>query len=554
MMHDDPHSTRTIYAEPLRWQLGRQRRRFYWKSPPRKLFAVLATVGFLAAACSSSPSTKSAANTATAGSSSSTAVSAKTTGAPSTLVIDEDQAPATLDPALQYNTESYTVYRNIFDQLVMRDPSTNKIVPWIATSWSTPNPTTWVFQIKQGVKFSDGTPLTGNDVAFSINRILNPALNSPQFANFSYISSAVGTTSSVTVTTKTPSPTLLTYMTTLSIVPQAYVQKVGNAAFNLHPIGSGPYTLSSWVQGSSVTLVANPSYWAGTPPYAKVVFNSVPSDATRLANIESGQANIALQLTPDDAVQLKSSSTAKVIASPTERVAYLGLNVLGNTPTKSLDVRQAIAYAINYPALINSLLSGYAKPVKEVLTPASFGYTTAVAGYTYNPAKAKSLLAASGNPHPVLSFATSPSYPTAVIEAIQANLQAVGMTVNIVNTDQATYLKDVQSPSHNWGSVRYGIWSCSCEDADGTIYPLFHTGSIWSSYSNPAFDALVNAARSTLDTTTRLADYQKAFQILQADVPGIGLWQYYSIRAVSKQITWDPGPQQTLFVDQIHWG
>jgi peptide/nickel transport system substrate-binding protein len=455
---------------------------------------------------------------------------------------------------LQYNTESYTVYRNIFDQLVMRDPSSNKIVPWIATSWTTVNPTTWVFQIKQGVTFSDGTPLTGNDVAFSINRILNPALNSPQFANFSYIASAVGTTSTVTITTKTPSPTLLSYLTTLSIVPQAYVQKVGNAAFNLHPIGSGPYILSSWVQGSSVTLAANPNYWAGTPPYKKVVFNAVPSDATRLANIESGQANIALQLTPDDAVQLKSSSTVKVIASPTERVAYLALNVLGNTPTKSLDVRKAIAYAIDYPALITNLLNGYAKPVNEVLTPASFGYTTAVRGYSYDPAKARSLLAASGNPHPVLSFATSPSYPTAVIEAIQANLQAVGMTVNIVNTDQATYLQDVQSPSHNWGSVRYGIWSCSCEDADGTIYPLFHTGSIWSSYSNPAFDAAVSAARSTLDTTTRLADYLKAFQILQADVPGIGLWQYYSIRAVSKQISWVPGPQQTLFVDQIHWG
>lgn len=550
-MHDTHPSERASYINGKFRSLGLFRRTRRRRSPARNVIAVLGVVGLIVSACSSSPTTKSAASGA---STSSGVTAAKPTGAPSTLVIDEDQAPATLDPGLQYNTESYTVYRNIFDQLLARDPATNKIVPDIATSWTTTNPTTWVFQIRQGVKFSDGTPLTGTDVAFSINRILNPSLNSPQFANFSYIASAVGTPSTVTITTKTPSPTLLTYLTTLSIVPQEYVQKVGNTAFNLHPIGSGPYVLSSWVQGSSVTLVANPNYWGGNPPYAKVVFNAVPSDATRLANIESGQANIALQLTPDDALQLKSSSTAKVIATPTERVAYLGLNVLGNTPTKSLDVRKAIAYAIDYPALINSLLNGYAKPVKEVLTPASFGYTTAVAGYSYDPAKAKSLLAASGDPHPVLSFATSPSYPTSVIEAIQANLQAVGMTVNIVNTDQATYLKDVQSPSHNWGSIRYGIWSCSCEDADGTIYPLFHTGSIWSSYSNPAFDALVEAARSTLDTATRLADYQKAFQILQADVPGIGLWQYYSIRAVSKQITWDPGPQQTLFINQIHWG
>lgn len=548
-MQDPDSSQPTLRAlrslgdiRPLRRPRGRG-------APGRKLFVLIATLGLLAAACSSSPAAKSASTSKSSGKVS----SAQAAGAPATLVIDEDQAPATLDPALQYNTESYVVYRNIFDQFLMRNPATNKIEPWIATSWKTVNPTTWVFDIRNGVKFSNGEPLTGQDVAYSINRILNPALNSPQFANFSYIASAVGTTRTVTITTETPSPTLLTYLTTLGIVPETYVQKVGNAYFNLHPIGSGPYTLASWVQGSSVTLAANPHYWGGSPPYPKVVFNAVPADATRLANIESGQANIALQLTPDNAVQLKSNASLKVIATPTERVAYLGLNVLGNTPTKSADVRKAIAYAIDYPALIKNLLSGYAKPVKEVLTPASFGYTTSVAGYTYDPTKAKSLLAASGDPHPVLSFATSPSYPPSVIDAIQANLQAVGMTVNIVNTDQATYLQDVQSPSHNWGSVRYGIWSCSCEDADGTIYPLFHTGSIWSSYSNPSFDAAVNAARSTLNTAARLADYQQAFQILQADVPSIGLWQYYSIRAANKQISWDPGPQQTLFIDQIHW-
>lgn len=474
-------------------------------------------------------------------------------GAPTKLVIDEDQAPATLDPALQYNTESYTVYRNIFDQLLMRTPKTLKITPWIATSWKSVTPTKWTFQIRKGVEFSNGEPLTAADVAFSLNRILTKSFNSPQYGNFTYISGATATGNAVTITTKSPSPTLLSFLTTLSIVPQAYVQQVGNTAFNLHPIGSGPYTLANWTQGSSVTLAANPHYWGGKPLYKTVVFEAVPSDATRVANIESGQANIAMQLTPDNAVQLSGSATVKVLAYPTERVAYLGLNALGNTPTKSVDIRKAIAYAIDYPSLIKKLESGYAKPVREVLTPASFGYTTAVPGYKYDPKKAKALLAASGDPHPVMTFATSPSYPSTLIQAIQANLQAVGMTVNIVNTTQATYLKKVQSPTHTWGSIRYGVWSCSCLDADGTIYPLFHTGSIWSSWSNSTFDTAVQGARSTLVVAQRRSDYVKAFKVLQKTVPGIGLWQYYSIRAVDKQISWTPGPQQTLFIDQIHW-
>jgi len=511
------------------------------------LVGMVAGVSVLAAACSSSPSLK-------AGASTTRKVAVGHASRPSTLVIDEDGAPATLDPGLQYNTESYIVYRNIFNQLLARNPVSLKLEPEIATSWKAINPTTWVFDIRKGVYFTNGEPLTGNDVAFSINRILNPSFNSPQYSNFSYIKSAVGTTSQVTITTKTPSPLLLTYLTTLSIVPEAYVKKVGNTYFNLHPIGSGPYELVKWVQGESVTLRANPHYWGGKPLYRKVIFDAVPSDATRVANLESGQANIALELTPENAVQLlKSDPKLKVIAVPTERVAYLAMNTLGDFATKSLDTRKAIAYAIDYPALIKNLLDGYGKPVKEVSTPVAFGYTNSVPGYYYDPTKAKGFLAASGNPHPVLTFRTSPSYPQSVIEAIQANLEAVGMKVKIVTTDQATYLSDIQSPKHNWGAIRYGIWSCSCLDADGTIYPLFHSGSIWSSYSNPAFDAAVDAERSTLNKSARLADFRKAFQILQATVPAVGLWQYYWIAGADKEISWTPGPQQTLFVDQIHW-
>ena len=508
----------------------------------------------VAAGCSSSGSgSKGASATTTASGASSPPTSAAAAAGPATLTVDQANSPATLDPGLQYDTDSYVVYRNIFDQLVRRDQKTLEIVPWVASSWTNPTPTTWVFQIRPGITFTNGTPLTGNDVAFSINRILDKTLNSPQYANFSVITGATGTTSSVTITTTAPSPTLLSYLTTLSIVPQQYVTQVGNQQFDLHPIGSGPYELSSWVQGSQVTLKANPTYWGGKPPYQTVDFRTVPTAATRVADVESGAADIALELTPDNATQLKGNSSSQVIAQPTERVAYLGLNVLGSTPTSSLDVRKAIAYGIDYQGLISSLEQGYAQPVKEVLSPNVFGYDASLSGYTYDPTKAKQFLAQSGLGHPTLVFATSPAYPSSLVQAIQAELQAVGFTVTISTTDQATYLKKVQSPAHDWGSIRYGIWSCSCLDADGVIYPLFHTGSIWSSYSNPAFDTAVQAARTSLDSTQRLSDYATALNILQQDLPGIGLWQYYAIDGANKHISWTPGPQETFFIPQIKW-
>ncbi len=500
-------------------------------------------VSLLLAACGSGSS-----STATSSAPSTTVKST----APAILVVDQANSPATLDPALQYDTDSYVVYRNIFDQLLRRDPTTSKIIPWVATSWSQTTPTTWVFQIRKGIKFSNGTPLTGADVAFSLNRILNPSFASPQFANFSVVQSATASGQTVTITTSAPSPTLLTYLTTLSIVPQQYVTQVGNQAFDLHPIGSGPYVLSNWVQGSEVVLKANDHYWAGKPPYPTVEFRTVPLAASRVADLLSGAADIAIELGPDNATQIKGSANAKVIAVPTERVADLYMNSL-NGPTASLQIRQAIAYAINYPSIIKNLEQGYAKPVKEVLTPASFGYTNTVPGFQYDPTKAKQLLAAANDPHPNLVFPTSPAFSSAVVQAIQADLEAVGFTVQIVTTDQPTFLKNIQSPTHNWGSIRFGIWSCSCADADGTIYPLFHTGSIWSSYSNPAFDQLVVAARTTLNVAQRKQDYRDAFAILQKDVPAIGLWQNYAIDGVRSNISWNPGPQETFFIPQIKW-
>jgi peptide/nickel transport system substrate-binding protein len=473
--------------------------------------------------------------------------------APSTLTIDQANSPTTLDPGLQYDNDSYYVYRNIFDQLLHRNDTTLAVEPWIATSWKQTNPTTWVFQIRPGVKFSNGEALTGKDVAYSINRILAPSFASPQLSNFSAIASATGTATTTTIVTKSPSPTLLSYLTTLSIVPQAYVEKVGEKAFAVSPIGSGPYELSKWVQGSEVTLKANPTYWGAKPPYPTVEFRTVPSDAGRVADLESGAADIALNLTSDDQAQLQGNSSVKVVTNPTESVAYLALNVLGNTPTKNVKVRQAVADAIDYPALIKDLLGGDAKPVKEVLTPISFGYDASLSGFTYNPAKAKALLAASGDPHPSLTFPADPSYPTDVIQGIQADLEAVGMTVTIANTDAAAYLAKVQGPTHSWGSIRYGTWTCGCADADGTLEPLFHTGTIWSSYSNPAFDKDVDAARGTLNTAARKADYAKAFTVLQSDVAAIGLWQVYEISGVSKDIQWNPGPEESLFISQIAW-
>jgi peptide/nickel transport system substrate-binding protein len=469
-------------------------------------------------------------------------------GANAALTVDLASYPASLDPGQQYDTDSYSVYRNIFDQLLHRDPTTNKIVPWLATKWSQINATTWVFTIRDGVKFTDGTPLTAQDAAFSINRILDPSFASQQNANFSAISSATAAGQELTIRTKYPSPTLLTYLTTLSVVPMAYVQKVGNAQFNLKPIGSGPYAFVSDIPGSQVVLARNPNWWGAQPSIKDVTFRAVPDVASRVADLQSGKAQIASELTPDSANQIKGNSGMQVLSAPTERVSYLAFNTIDGGPTNNVNVRRAISLAIDYNSLVNNLEGGYAKRVNSVATPLNSGYATSLPDYGYNPTEAKSLLQQAGVEGQTVTMATSPSYDPQIVQDIQANLQDVGLKVQIENTDQATYLEKVQSPQHNWGSIRFGQWSCSCEDSDGTIYPLFRTGTVWSSYSNAQFDSLVDQARQTLDQNTRTSLYKQAYQLLDQDLPGIGLFQFVAIYGAAKNVGWKPDAQQSFFV------
>ncbi|MFY0406771.1 ABC transporter substrate-binding protein [Solicola sp. PLA-1-18] len=471
---------------------------------------------------------------------------------PSSVVVDIVNYPATLDPARQYDTDSYTVYRNIFDQLLHRDPRTNEVVPWLATAWTQVDPTTWRFTLRDDVRFSDGTPLRADDAAYSLNRILDKQFGSEQLSNFSAVAEASADgDDTLVVRTKAPSPTLLSYLTTLSVVPRAYVERVGDERFNEAPVGSGPYALAGATNGSEVRLEPNPYWWGPEPDVRTAVFRSVPNIASRVADLQAGKADLITALTPDAAGEVERDPRLQVLSTPTERVAYVAFNTINGGAVEDVDVRRAIALAINYRALIRSLQLGEAKPVNSVLTPLATGYPQALPDSRYDPDEARRIIEKAGARGATVVMATSPSFNPQIVQAIQANLADVGLTVKIEATDQPTYLKKVQDPAHRWGGMRFGKWSCACLDADGVVYPLFRTGTIWSSWSNPTFDGLVDDARDELDTAARDRLYAQAFQILARDVPGIGLFQDYAVYGAAERVRWTPNAQEQLFLADV---
>ncbi|MBL8702236.1 MAG: ABC transporter substrate-binding protein [Alphaproteobacteria bacterium] len=473
-------------------------------------------------------------------------------GAKDTLSVDLPGQPATLDPHIQWDTDSYHVYRNIFDNLVTRDAA-GTIIGQVASAWTYRTPTEIEFTIRTDIKFHDGSPLTAEDVVYSVKRITDPAFKSPQLSQFDSIKEArVVAPDKVVLITEKPYPVLLAQLVKLSIVPKAHVEKVGPEKFNLEPMGSGPYKFASWQRGVRVSLEANDAYWRGKPAIRAVTFQNVSDEATRIANLKSGRADIIRAVSPDQAQALKSEARLKLLPAATERIGYLFINAQWG-PTADVRVRRAIAHAIDRKTIVDALYAGFGTPVDVVLTPANFGYVTGIPSYPFDPAKARALIKEAGAEGAELPFTTSPAYDSRLVQALQQMLQDVGLKVTIQLTDHPTFLKRRQGNPGEAGSISTGLWSCGCQDADGVINPLFRTGSSWAKYSNPKFDAAIDAARATIDGAERLKHYTEALKILYEDVPGVGMFQYHAIYAARREIQWQPTAGESFAVFDMKW-
>ncbi len=469
------------------------------------------------------------------------------------LVIDLVDQPSSLDPHVQWNPDSYYVYRNIYDNLLTRDDQ-GQIVPQIATAWRAINDSEIEFDIRQGVKFHDGTPLTANDVVFSIRRITNPEFRSPQLSQFNRITSAeaIGT-DKVRIRTSGPYPVLLAQLVKLSIVSQAYVERLGNEEFNRRPMGSGPYRFVSWQTGVRVTLEANPDYWGGRPTFPRVEFNAVPAVATRVADLRSGRADLVVSLGPDEARALQNEPRARPLVALTERASFFRLTTLAG-PTQDLRVRQAISHAINRQLIVDALLGGFDRLVNEVGTPVSFGYVEGIEGPRFDPEAARRLLREAGAPaQQEMTLLTSPVFDQRVVQAIHQMLLDVGMRVTIQSVDIQTFLRRSTGDPAQQGDFSFFRWSCACQDLDGTLEPLFHSRSAWTTWRNPDMDRELEAARSTLDPQARLQHYRRVHEMIAANALAVPLFQSAIIYGASRNLEWQPTPNESLFIARMRW-
>lgn len=452
---------------------------------------------------------------------------------PSTLHFLLESSPNSLDLRQGTDAQSERVGALIYDPLVHRDAQFN-LQPWLATSWTRPDPLTWVFKIRPGVRFHDGHPLTAADVAWTIRSLSNGAVISSKSSAFANVT-AIETPDPMTLLlrTATPDNSLAFNMSDglFGVVEQGAGRDEG-----LHPIGTGPYRFVSQVQDKEVLVDANPAYWNGAPHIPHIRFEIVPDIITAALELKKGSADVASNVvTPDEAHALETVPNVVVERRLGTPIIYANLNTR-DPKLSDPRVRQAIFYALDRPAMVAALSHNDGKLSDSFLPPDHWAHPPAgtLNQYPRDVAKAKALLDAAGF-HPDkdgirlrFTLKTSTDELTRLIaQSVQQQLADAGIALTIRPAEFGTFYADVVKGAFQMYMMR---WT-GATNLDPDIFRYcFATSSFPPKganrgfYSNPELDRLVAGAGASPDRAVQLRDYIRIQQIVNTDVPAIPLW------------------------------
>ena len=460
-----------------------------------------------------------------------------------TLKFARSVAPTQLDPANSIIAGDVYTLDKIFEPLYITSPA-GKLTPWLAQSTTVSKDSkTFTFNLRPGVKFSDGTPLTAADVAFSIDRARKDSKGPLSFLDFAI--SAIDATNPSTVTIQLSSP-WAPFQSDISvfanaILPNNFGGKT-EAEFFANPIGTGPFTVTSFAADApSLTLKANPNYWQSGKPYLDAIeFLFVDDDNQRVLQLRGGQAHVADSIPPASVSSLKSASNLSVNLYPAWEVDLL---VLNEKLPKYADrhVRRAITYAINRPALVAAASFGTAKPGGSFFPPSLEYYAPGTPVLAYDLATAKAELAKSKFPK---GFKTTLLIDGGVqkwrtfAQIIQQQLKPLNIDVTIRALDHAAFEAAFQKFDYEL-FIDYAINDISDPDEMASFELDFKSGgstSYWSSYNNPAVTKLVHAAQAEFNPTKRAALYAQIQKAVAQDAPFVPLDYPPYIYAYSKQV------------------
>ncbi len=426
-----------------------------------------------------------------------------------TLEIAVDQSPVGLDPHIVTAFSSFAVINQIYDGLLEVNDKL-QLEPALATSWTVSDDgLSYVFQIRQGVKFHNGREMAADDVIYSFDRIMNPDTGSPQASRFSEVAKAEATGPyEVTFTLKEPFAPFLANLTNLTVVPKEVVE--ANGDLQQVAVGTGPFMLEEVVPDTYVLLKANPDYYRpGQPKVAELKYNVVPEASTRAAGLRTGTYQLLPDVDPATAETLKNARGVSLMGTQDLAYTLLGLNV-SREPFNDPRVREAINLAVNRDDIVQAVYLGNAVPGGP-LSPALSDWAAPISEFScYQPdaAKARQLLADAGYPDgfdtEIITFGTI-KVVADLAQVLQAQLAEVGINAKVNIEEFGKFVQD-------WRNSNFDMFvslNGGSTDPDGYFYRTFHTGGSTDvfKFSDPVVDTLLDQGRTTVEMSQRQAIY-----------------------------------------------
>ena len=454
-----------------------------------------------------------------------------------TFVFGAPGEPVKLDPADVTDLESARLTEQIFDNLVMFDGATTNLRPGLATNWAVSNDgLSYFFNLREGVTFHDGTPFNAEAVKWNFDRWMDdehPSRGDVTFeywtdvAAFGEVIRSVQAVDANTVQIDLIEPQG-TFLLNLAMFAFAIGSPTAIAAdpdgFARRPVGTGAFRFVEWLPGDRVTLERNPAYWGGPPRAERVVVRIIPDNAARFQVLRSGAIDMMEGANPDDVPIARRDSTLQVLLRPPLNVGYLNMN-LRQRPFDDVRVRQAVAAAINRPAIVEALFGGIGEVATQLLPPSVLGWNAEVRGPQYDPARARQLLAEAGFPNGLSTDfwvmpVSRPYFPSPqpIAEAIVSDLGRVGIRATLRReTDWGTYLERRNRLEYPFWMLG---WTGDNGDPDNFLWTFFGTYPD-NSWDNEAVKGLLRQAQRSPDHVERERIYQRVNAVVEAEAPRI---------------------------------
>jgi peptide/nickel transport system substrate-binding protein len=462
---------------------------------------------------------------------------------PQTVTMLIENSPTSLDLRIGVDAQSEHIGSLIFDSLVHKDAHFN-LQPWIATSWETPDPLTYRFHLRTDVHFHNGKPLTAVDVKYTLDSMRNGTVITAKAASFAQIDHVdAPDAATVVIHLKQPDAALLWNLSdgAIGIVPAG-----SGKDFAFHPVGSGPFRFVSQRQDDDVVLDRNENSWQPLPAIARIRFNVVPDAITRALELQKGSADVCINcLTADMVYALAKEGSLQVQDAPGTNLNYISFNTQDSV-LRDLRVRQAIAYSINRPLIVESLWRNRAQLAESLLPRQHWAWTGDLQQYPYDPAKANALLDKAGWKRGKdgvrfrLAMKTSTDETSRLLALIlQQQLREAGIALEVRSFEFATFYSDISKGAFQMYTLR---WLGGNEDPDifryaydSRMFPPH--GANRGKYANAQLDALIREAGMSGDQAQRRADYVKVQQILAVELPSINLWYLDAVLVHTKRLS-----------------